>query len=152
VAFFQLASGTLLSLVYNCWAGGFPWYLADAYYVGDFTGHLDYFQILSWLSVVALVWSSCSESGWIPKPPRTPRLRLRFAQPLLATSLLFYPMAKELRNDARIYPLWRTALRLFTFTRGKAYCFPNGSATVWQTQKMTSISRRNRMTFGACAA
>jgi hypothetical protein len=44
VVFFQLASGVFLLLAYNCWSGGFPWYLADSYYVGDFTGHLDYFK------------------------------------------------------------------------------------------------------------
>lgn len=104
VAFFQLASGIFLFLVYNYWSGGFPWYLADSYYVGDFGGHVDYFQILCWLSVVALAWSGVRQLGRIQRPSRYPRLRWQLAFSLLAVPLLFYPMRKQLREDARAYP------------------------------------------------
>jgi hypothetical protein len=108
VVFFQLASGVFLFLVYNYWSGGFPWYLADSFYVGDFNGHLDYFHVLCWISVVVLTWSSCREAGWLqrwfPQSHHNPSLPMRFAYPVAALALLFYPMEKQLRKDARVYP------------------------------------------------
>jgi hypothetical protein len=98
VAFFTVASGALLCLVYNFWAGGFPWYLADANYVGDFTPHLDYFLTLCWVSVIVLaivVWRSRLSF---------PALRTRILLSLLAIPLFVYPMWNQLRHvDARTY-------------------------------------------------
>lgn len=104
VAFFQLASGVFLFLTYNYWSGGFPWYLADAFYAGDFGEHLAYFHVLAWLSVIALAWSSCRQIGWSRQSSPNPRLRWQLAFSLLAIPLLFYPMQKQLREDARAYP------------------------------------------------
>jgi hypothetical protein len=56
--FFYATSGAFLFLVYNYWSAGLPWYLADAIRVGDYQGHLDYFQLLCWLSVLYLLVSA----------------------------------------------------------------------------------------------
>jgi hypothetical protein len=59
MALYWATSGVFLFLVYDFWSQGLPWYLADSMRVGDyyFAG-LDYFHILCWLSVVALLWES----------------------------------------------------------------------------------------------
>ena len=54
-AFFGCASGTFLFLVYDYWAHGMPWYLADSNQTGDYPGHVGLFHLLSWLSVVLLL-------------------------------------------------------------------------------------------------
>jgi hypothetical protein len=100
VAFFTAASGAFLFLVYNYWSGGFPWYLADSNCVGDFAGHLDYFQALCWFSVIVLVWAA-----WHRHSSTTlPNLRTRLAASALAVSLVVYPMWKQLRVDVRTWP------------------------------------------------
>jgi hypothetical protein len=49
------ASGLFLFLVYSLWSQQFPWYVADSNLVGDYLGYLDHFQLLCWLSVVAML-------------------------------------------------------------------------------------------------
>jgi hypothetical protein len=51
-AFFYSASGVFLFLVYNYWAQGLPWYLADSVNVGDYPGHADHAQLICWFSVL----------------------------------------------------------------------------------------------------
>jgi len=100
VAFFTAASGAFLFLVYNYWSGGLPWYLADSNCVGDFSGHLDYFQALCWFSVIVLAWAA-----WNRQPPiPLPTLRTRLLLSALSIPLLAYPMWKQIRVDARTWP------------------------------------------------
>jgi tetratricopeptide (TPR) repeat protein len=82
-AFFYAASGVFLFLVYNYWAQGLPWYLADSINVGDYGGYFDYFQMICWFSVVAaayVAWRKVSiAAGWkriLPFPPIAPRWRI----------------------------------------------------------------------------
>jgi len=99
VTFFTLASGAFLFLVYNWWAGGFPWYLADSNYVGDFTPHLNYFLTLCWISVIVLALAV-----WIRRPS-FPSLRTRILLSALAIAIFAYPTWNQLRNiDKRTYP------------------------------------------------
>jgi tetratricopeptide (TPR) repeat protein len=58
VAFYTLASGAFLLVVYNYWSEGMPWYLADSNRIGDYQGHADYFQLLCWVSVLLLFWNA----------------------------------------------------------------------------------------------
>jgi len=104
LAFFQLASGIFLFLTYNYWSGGLPWYLADSYYTGDFGEPMAYFQVVAWLSVLALAWSSLRQIGWPQQAARKASVRWQLAFSLLAVPVLFYPMWKQLRKDARAYP------------------------------------------------
>ena len=99
VAFFTAASGSFLLLVYNYWSGGFPWYLADSNYVGDFSGHLDYALVLCWISVVVL---ACAP--WRRRPTILPSLRAVLVLSGLAILLIAYPTWRQLRADARTYP------------------------------------------------
>lgn len=99
VAFFTLASGAFLFLVYNWWAGGFPWYLADSNYVGDFTPHLNYFLTLCWISVIMLALAV-----WIRRP-FFPPARMRILLSAIAIVVFAYPMWNQARNiDKRTYP------------------------------------------------
>jgi hypothetical protein len=99
VAFFTIASGAFLFLVYNWWAGGFAWYLADSNYVGDFTPHLNYFLTLCWISVIVLAFAV-----WIRRPS-FPVLRTRILLSAIAIAVFAYPMWNQVRNiDKRTYP------------------------------------------------
>jgi hypothetical protein len=98
VAFFTAASGAFLFLVYNWWSGGFPWYLADSNFVGDFSGHLDYFLTVCWLSVIGLAWAV-----WKPRPA-LPNIRNRVLLSALAILVFAYPIWTQLHVDARKYP------------------------------------------------
>jgi hypothetical protein len=99
VAFFTLASGAFLFLVYNWWAGGFPWYLADSNYVGDFTPHLNYFLTLCWISVIVLALAV-----WIRRPS-FPSAGTRILLSAIAIAVFAYPMWNQVRNiDRRTYP------------------------------------------------
>src|SRR6185312_10371627 len=98
-AFFALASGAFLLAVYNFWAGGFPWFLADSNYVGDFTPHLDYLLTLCWISVIALaiaVWR---------RRPAMPSRAMSLAATALAVPLIVWPLWNQvIRVDRRAYP------------------------------------------------
>ncbi len=100
VAFFTLASGAFLFVVYNWWSGGFPWYLADSNYVGDFAGHLDYPLTLCWISVIVLAWT-----GWKSREAAFPTLRTQILLGIVAIPLIIYPAwLQATRTDARTYP------------------------------------------------
>ena len=100
VAFFTLASGAFLFLVYNWWAGGFSWFLADSNYVGDFTPHLDYFLTLCWISVISVL----ALAVWI-RGPAFPSARTRILLSAIAIAVFAYPMWNQVRNiDKRTYP------------------------------------------------
>jgi len=99
-AMFNVTSGAFLFLVYTYWSEGLPWYLADSNRIGDWRGHLDYFQVLSWLSVASLAWMS-----WRQMRTGETRSLLPFRVPALvaiaiAAALVGYPMARQLRRDA----------------------------------------------------
>jgi tetratricopeptide (TPR) repeat protein len=101
VGFFTAASGAFLFAVYNWWSGGFPWYLADSNYVGDFSGHLDYFLTVCWLSVIALAWAACK---W-KSVPRFPALRTRILLSCFLIPAFLSPLWIQVRRiDARTYP------------------------------------------------
>jgi hypothetical protein len=98
VTFFTVASSVFLFLVYNWWSGGFPWYLADSNYVGDFTPHLDYFLTVCWISVIALAWSAL-------RPASLPTVRARVLWSVLAVLAFAWPAWNQVRHvDARSYP------------------------------------------------
>ncbi|HEY4089477.1 MAG TPA: glycosyltransferase family 87 protein [Bryobacteraceae bacterium] len=105
--FFALASGAFLFAVYNFWAGGFPWFLADSNYVGDFVPHLDYLLTLCWISVIVLacvVWR---------RRPAMPSRGTVLAAVALAIPLVVWPVWNQvIRVDRRTYPAAadRTAL------------------------------------------
>ena len=99
VTFFTLASGAFLLAVYNYWSGGFPWYLADSNYVGDFSGHIDYLLMLCWVSVSVLAWSAWNGS------PKLPAVRTRILLAMAVIPAIIYPAWIQLaRVDARRYP------------------------------------------------
>src|SRR5581483_5160884 len=54
-ALFYATSGIFLFLVYNLWAEGFPWYLADSYNLGTFVGYYDYAHVLCWVSLLVVL-------------------------------------------------------------------------------------------------
>jgi hypothetical protein len=98
VAFFTLASGAFLFLVYNWWSGGYPWYLADSNYVGDFSGHLDYFLGICWLSVIVLAVSAWRRRSSFPS------LRSRILLAVVAIPVIGWPTWNQFRTDGRTYP------------------------------------------------
>lgn len=71
-AMFYSTSGIFLFLVYNLWAQGFPWYLANSYDLGTFVGYCDYSQLICWISVLmvcGLAWKRIHlTAGWKPLP------------------------------------------------------------------------------------
>ena len=99
VAFFSLAGGAFVFLVYNFWCGGLPWYLADSNYVGDFTPHLDYPLAVCWISVIVLAWAV-----W-KRQPSFPTIRTRIIFAALAIPVVIYPFWNQVAHvDARTYP------------------------------------------------
>lgn len=73
---FYAVSGAFLFLVYDYWAQGMPWYLADSNRVGDYQGHFDYFQVLCWLATIMLLLTAyhqirvnAGKPGLMPKLP-----------------------------------------------------------------------------------
>ncbi len=99
VVFFAAASGAFLLAVYNFWAGGFPWFLADSNYVGDFVPHLDYLLTLCWISVIVLaaaVWK---------RRTSTPARGTMLAAAALGIAFIAWPLWNQvLRVDRRTYP------------------------------------------------
>lgn len=75
-ALFYTTSGVFLFLVYNLWAQGFPWYLADSYNLGTFVGYFDHVQLICWCSLLVVLWLAwkriATTAGWkrlLPFPP-----------------------------------------------------------------------------------
>jgi tetratricopeptide (TPR) repeat protein len=100
VGLFVLTGSVFLLVVYNFWNLGMPWYLAIAYP----WLHLQYFQVLCWLSVLLLAfvaWRRARREADFAiafLPSRSPRVRLGVG--VLATSaLLFYPAVVKMRSD-----------------------------------------------------
>ena len=88
-----------LFLVYNWWSGGFPWFLADSNYVGDFTPHLNYFLTLCWISVIILALAV-----WIRRPS-FPSARTCILLSAIAVAIFAYPVWNQVHNiDKRTYP------------------------------------------------
>jgi tetratricopeptide (TPR) repeat protein len=99
LVFYTTASGAFLLAVYNYWSGGFPWFLADSNYVGDFTPHLDYFLALAWISVIVLAWTV-----W-KRTPVFPGWRYRVFLLVSALPIVGLPLWRQVMVvDKRIYP------------------------------------------------
>ena len=98
---FYAASGVFLFLVYNYWAQGLPWYLADAIDLGDYPGRFDHAQLICWFSVVlaaGAVWHRPSgiSKDWprlLPFPPLTPRVRIACGLAMACALLWIVPPA-----------------------------------------------------------
>ena len=65
-------NGLFLYKVYNYWAEGFPWYLADSNNIGDWRGYFDYAQVLCWCSVALLAWVAWRRL--LPVPSISPKI------------------------------------------------------------------------------
>ena len=94
-AIFYSASGIFLFLVYNYWAQGLPWYLADAINVGDYPGYFAHAQLLCWFSVLLALGVSWRRievaAGWkrmLPFPQLAPGWRV--AEGLLAACIVWW--------------------------------------------------------------
>jgi len=99
VAFFTLASGAFLLAVYNFWAGGFPWFLADSNYVGDFVPHLDYLLTLCWISVIVLACAVWRRRAAMPSRG------IVLTAAAVAVPLIVWPVWNQVsRVDYRKYP------------------------------------------------
>ena len=51
---YYITSGIFIFLVYNFWAGGLPWDLANSDVVGDWRDYMIYYEIVCWSAVVAI--------------------------------------------------------------------------------------------------
>jgi hypothetical protein len=49
-----VAGGVFQFLVYNFWAGGLPWFLANSDQLGPWRGPLVYYELLCWVAVVMI--------------------------------------------------------------------------------------------------
>jgi hypothetical protein len=85
-ALFYSTSGVFLFLVYNLWAQGFPWYLADSYDIGTFVGYYDYSQLLCWISLLMVLWLAWKKL--LPMPP-APLVAWRWIAAVAAAVLIF---------------------------------------------------------------
>lgn len=104
------ASGAFVLVVYNYWSVGFPWYLADGVRIGGYTGHLDYFQLLAWISVLYLLvvaWRRlhAREPSVLDTARRAPLRGRRVGVTLCLFALVVLPVARQWRRDFR--PLLR---------------------------------------------
>ena len=120
-AIYFTASGVFLFLAYNYWSQGIPWYLADSLRIGDFQGHLDYFQIACWLSVLVVlafawkqIYTAASERHSPAFGRATRILHVSAASALLL--FLVYPAVGPARSDTRPIP-WSARQHLALFVR-----------------------------------
>jgi hypothetical protein len=91
VALFVAAGSVFLLVVYNYWTLGAPWYLAIAY---PWNTH-QYFQVLCWLSVVAM-----AVAAWLRIRGREFHLRVSPAFALAAAAVfLIYPAYAHMKRD-----------------------------------------------------
>jgi hypothetical protein len=91
-------SGVFLFLVYNYWAQGIPWYLADSNRIGDYVP-LEYFQVVCWISVVVLLavaWRQMTVRKKTVWPAWASLQTRRVAMTFLAVAFLGYPMASQM--------------------------------------------------------
>jgi len=105
-ALYYTTSGAFLLLVYNYWSEGFPWYLADSNRIENYQGHLAYFHLLCWLSVVCL--SALATKQVLTGKPfepefvrRIPAFGRRVALALSLLVLVVYPAARQWNVDSR---------------------------------------------------
>jgi len=108
-AVYFVASGSFLFLVYNYWSQGIPWYMADSYNLGDYQGHLDYFQLACWLSVVVIsiiAWKQIQAPAMEQHPAHVSRSArvLQFAGMAAALVLLVYSVQWQARRDNTFLP------------------------------------------------
>jgi tetratricopeptide (TPR) repeat protein len=124
-AIFFTASGVFLFLVYNYWSQGVPWYMADSYRMGDFQGHLDYFQIMCWLSILVILivaWGQIRTSAAGPRlsPSRSSTRTPYFVAVFVAFIFLIYPAFRQARRDNLSIP-WPTRQQRASNARAAQY-------------------------------
>jgi hypothetical protein len=124
-AIFFTASGVFLFLVYNYWSQGIPWYMADSYRMGDFQGHLDYFQIMCWLSVLMILIVAWKQMWTSTTDPRLSRSRFstrtsQFVAVPAALIFLIYPAFRQARRDNVAIP-WPTRQQRASNVRAAQY-------------------------------
>ncbi len=81
-------SAVFLFAVYNLWAGGLPWYLADAIQTGTWRGTLALLQFPCWLSVAISAWLV-----WKDPSPRP--IRWLWAAAFAVASLIIYSLSGQ---------------------------------------------------------
>ena len=116
-AIFYGVSGVFLFLVYNLWAEGLPWYLADGSgNIGGFGGYLDYAQMACWLSVLVLLavaWKRVGmTTGWKRLLPFAPlEERWRWAVGLATAAALFVLVPPQLPPPPKTGDTFEHAVR-----------------------------------------
>jgi hypothetical protein len=112
-AIFYFTSSAFLFLVYNYWSGGMPWYLADSIGLGSYAGHVDYFEMLCWSSVVFLLWiawrrmntggtDETPQNNWFPFAAPSPAGKIRAA--LAALALVVFGLVQDRDSITVINP------------------------------------------------
>jgi glycosyl transferase family 87 len=102
-AIYHLSSGVFLFVVYNCWARGLPWYLANSVDAVSCNSVWDYFQVVCWLSICCccvLIWMA-GKDGTLRGPKFLSKwqpMHLWLAGAFLAAIVLIYPAQRELRT------------------------------------------------------
>ncbi len=124
-AIYLTASGVFLFLAYNYWSQGIPWYMADSLRIGDFQGHLDYFQIACWLSVLVILVFACEQIITSAARERSPSFRraILILQAATAAALLLflvYPAIRQARSDTKPIP-WPVRQNLALFVRSTQF-------------------------------
>lgn len=124
-AIYFAASGVFLFLVYNYWSQGIPWYMADSYRLPDYQGHLDYYQIASWLSILVALTAALEQlraSDFLPGAlhKRFQNRTFHVCTLLAALVLLIYPAQRQARRDNRNIP-WATRQSLALIVRSVQY-------------------------------
>lgn len=94
-AAYAATSGVFLFLVYDLWAQGLPWDLADSNRVGDYAGRVDGPQLLCWLTVAALLWVALRRLVGRPRPSAAPTPE-RLATAGICAVIVFLPLAVRL--------------------------------------------------------
>ena len=163
------ASGAFLFLVYDYWAQGFPWYLADSNRVGTYVGHFDMSMVLCWLTVAAVLWLAwrrmeTDTNGTVAASALT-RRKLPLAAGLLFGVVVLLPVARRLvfpptftREDAGEDAL--NAIRSGQYRELAAYLFGVGRQEEAQSAlaesrrlaSMTAASTRPSVVFPAASA
>lgn len=83
--------------------------MADSYRMGDFQGHLDYFQIMCWLSVLVILivaWKQMRTSATDRRlsPSRFSTRTSQFVAVPVALLFLIYPAFRQARRDTVAIP------------------------------------------------
>lgn len=91
-ALFYATSGVFLFQVYNLWAEGLPWYLANSYNLGTFVGYCDYAQLICWISLLVVLWLAAKRLFPMPSVA----LRWRWAAAAAAAALIWAVVPRQL--------------------------------------------------------